>query len=403
MNTQAWLVTLAAWSILGIGVCDGAEPRVEDQRFDPAALRELPDNTWLDLQLTWRGGNEIPAVFDAANQVFFKYGGCGDQTSRINIEGSSRPNETYGNSCWVVNMARGQWELRRPRDVSFPKNRPANGCSRCFAYDSHRRVIWMYGGISNGGGGGDQWDLWTYDAQADTFKQWHTKNRPPEGDGANTWMRGGDVFVYDSHADLLIMPRGEVTWVFDPKTGNWQARNTPAGPVGPGHYASMVYDAAARRLVYPTMEPTGKTVPKLQGAPPATENTFWRSKGDLWHECRFTTWTYDSQTNHWARLDLPDDAPRPSSRWRFGLAYDSNHQAVILIGGSTDTWERDEKYFHDVWVLDNGAGRWQEMQPHGAPPDVRHRECRHCAYAPEQNVVLFLNHAGSLAAYRYKK
>src|SRR5215471_15055839 len=98
----------------------------EKEKFDPAVLKDLADNTWIELGLPWRGGHEIPAVFDAANSLFFKYGGCGDHSPTINEEGSKRPKETYGNSCWVVNLAAGKWEMRRPRDLSFPADRPGN-------------------------------------------------------------------------------------------------------------------------------------------------------------------------------------------------------------------------------------------------------------------------------------
>ena len=216
----------------------------EKEKFDLAVLKDLGDNTWVELGLPWRGGHEIPAVFDGANSLFFKYGGCGDHSPVINVEGSKRPNETYGNSCWVVNMASGKWEMRRPRDVSFPADRPGNGCSRCYAYDSQRKLIWMYGGISNGGGGGNQWDLWTYDGAKDTFKQWNAANPAKlKGDSAP-----GDIFVYDSLHDLLIMPWGTTTRVYSPTKNAWEDRATPDGPPKPGHYSSMAFDPVAKLL-----------------------------------------------------------------------------------------------------------------------------------------------------------
>lgn len=167
--THAYRVACVA---IAMSFCSIGLAAPEAEPFDPAILQTLPANSWVELKLPHRGGHEVPAVFDAANSLFFKYGGCGDNSPRINIEGSKRPNETYGNSCWVVNVASGKWEMRRPRDVSFPTDRPANGCSRGYAYDSKRKLIWLYGGISNGGGGGDQWDFWTYDGKTDAFKHW---------------------------------------------------------------------------------------------------------------------------------------------------------------------------------------------------------------------------------------
>src|SRR5262249_38051966 len=135
-----------------------------------------------------------------------------------------------------------------------------------YAYDSKRKLIWMYGGISNGGGGGNQWDLWTYDGAKDTFKQWNAGNPARlKGDSAP-----GDIFVYDSGHDLLIMPWGTVTRVYNPATNAWEDRQTPGAPgTGqayshiPGHYSSMTFDPVTRRLIFPRRAATGKKADKL--------------------------------------------------------------------------------------------------------------------------------------------
>ncbi len=390
MRPWTLITTVALLAFCGQAT-DGAEKEVK--KFDPAVLKDLPDNTWIELGLPWRGGNEIPSVFDAANQLFFKYGGCGDHSPRINVEGSKRPNETYGNSCWVVNMVSGKWEMRRPRDMSFPRDRPGNGCSRYYAYDSRRKLIWMYGGISNGGGGGNQWDLWTYDGARDTFKQWHTEKRPPGGDS-----NGGDVFVYDSVRDLLIMPRGPLTWVYDPTTNTWEGRKTPDGPLKPGHYSSMVFDPVSQCVIYPRAVKTGKKAGRSGiGIAPGK----WRRTEKGFEEYEFQTWTYDPGKNLWTNRK-PAQTPTPVYRHRFGLTYDTRNQRIILVGGSSDTWDQFEENFNDVWVYDAVKNTWTKMQPGGRQPPVRTRECRHCAYDPIHNVVLFLNGQGSLWAYRYR-
>ncbi|MEX0700978.1 MAG: hypothetical protein WD069_02675 [Planctomycetales bacterium] len=358
-------------------------------------MASLAPDSWVDLGLPWRGGHEVPACFDQANGLFFKYGGCGDQSPRINVEGSRRPNETYGNSCWVANLRTGEWELRRPRDMSFPPDRPANGCSRGYCYETKRRVVWMYGGISNGGGGGDQWDFWSYDGRTDVFTQAHSKNRPRGGDS-----NGGDSVVYDSKHDLLIMPRGEKTWVYRIAENEWEERETPDGPPRPGHYWSMVFHEAAGKLVFPLAQPTGRVV-QAAARPPATSTTFWMHERDRYHECEFATWTYDAAANQWQRLQTEG---APSSRWRCGLAYDSKNRVVILVGGSTNTWDRDEEYFNDVWVLDTRKAAWTRMDPVGPLPTGRNawRDNRHCDYDAEHNVVLWQPSGGNLWAYRYK-
>jgi hypothetical protein len=361
----------------------------------PAGLAAISPNSWLDLGLPWRGGHEVPACFDQANRLFFKYGGCGDHSERIHLEGSKRPDETYGNSCWVVNLATGKWEMRRPRDQGFPKDRPANGCSRNYCYDSSRKVIWMYGGISNGGGGGDPWDFWAYDGKTNAFTQANSKGRPRGGDDS-----GGDVFAYDPIHDLIVMPRGPSTWVYQPGVGSWEERKTPDAPPGPGHYGSITFDVAARRLVYPVNLPTGKTADER---PEDTDTTYWRhsDRTKKFHEYAFQTWTYDPAEHVWANLRPPQ---QPPPRGRFGLAYDSKNKVVILIGGSTDTWDDHERYFNDVWVLTTGHATWTKMNPPPPLPKGHEawRDCRQCAYDELDNVALWQPPNGHLWAYRYK-
>lgn len=394
MRFWTLIITTAILAIMNLCGTAARSAEKEAEQFDPDVLRDLTDNTWIDQGLTWRGGHEIPSVFDAANQLLFKYGGCGDLSPRINVDGSKRPKETYGNSCWVVNMTTGKWEMRRPNDVSFPKDRPCNGCSRCYAYDSKRKLIWMYGGISNGGGGGDQWDLWTYDGARDTFKQWHTEKRPSGGDS-----NGGDIFVYDSARDLLIMPRGPLTWVYDPKTNTWEGRKTPDGPTKPGHYSSMVFDPASCCVIYPRAVKTGKKADKSE---PSMTPGKWRRTEKEFEEYEFQTWSYDPDKNLWTNRN-PAQTPDHAYRHRFGLTYDTKNQMTILIGGSSDTWDQFEENFNDVWAYDAVKNSWTKMEPKGRKPLVSVRECRHCAYDPHHNVVLFLTNRGTLWAYRYRQ
>ena len=370
-----------------------------------ARIQALGDNSWVHLGLGLSGGHEVPAVFDQENGLLFKYGGCGDHTQRINIEGSKRPDETYGNSCWAVDLKTGAWKMLRPRDMSFPADRPGNGCSRCYAYDSKRKLVWMYGGISNGGGGGDNYDLWTYDGAKDTFKKWNAANRAQLlGDSAP-----GDVFVYDSANDLLVMPWGKTTRVYDPNRNAWAERPTPDGPPNPGHYGNMAFETVKNRVIYPTMMLSGRRVPAGE-KPPESPKSFWWNA--TWtengkeikglQEFVMTTWAYDAKANQWRRLDIkPEDGP--SARRRFGIAYDSLNKVVILIAGSDCTWDDKEKYFNDVWAFDPEKDKWTEMKPAGALPKLQGRECRHCAYDEKDNAVLFAAYGAGLWACRYKQ
>ncbi len=368
-----------------------------------ARLKTMPANSWLKLGLPWRGGNEVPAVFDQANGLFWKYGGCGDKSARVRIsfpKGDSRYPNGYSNSCWAVEVKTGGWRQIRDYDCSWPKDRPANGCSRGYCYDGKRKLIWMYGGISDGGGGGDQWDLWSYDAASDKFTETNStskRGKPAGGDG-----NGGDVMVYDSANDLVMMYRGPAkgTWLYSPANNRWQNRPAPGGPPATGHYGNMVFDPSAKKVVCPVAEPTGKTSAER---PKDTPKTLWRrNRKKIWCEYAQQTWTYDAAVNRWEKLAVKDENPSPSPRWRVGLTYDTKNGVVILVGGSTSTWDADEKTYGDVWILKTAEGKWTPANAKGGPSGRMARECRHCAYDEADNVVFFLNARTGCWAYRYR-
>lgn len=120
---------------------------------------------------------------------------------------------------------------------------------------------------------------------------------------------------------------------------------------------------------------------------------------------RFSTWTYDVEKNKWKKLALQGEQ-MPPPRWSFGITYDSLNEVVILTGGTggtSDTWDKSEQYFNDVWVFDPRTDKWKVMKPAGPKPPVRSRECRHCAYSRKHNAMLFMNARTGLWAYRYKQ
>jgi hypothetical protein len=397
---------------LGLLLCgaaasgEAAEPPAGDGALK-AKLAALGDNSWVNLGLGLRGGQEVPAVFDQANGLFFKYGGCCDATPPVKIsfpKGDPRHPNGYSNSCWAVDVKAGQWRQIREYDCSWPTDRPANGCSRMYAYDSKRALIWMYCGISDGGGGGNNYDLWTYDGAKDTFKQWNAANPAKlKSDSAP-----GCVFVYDSAHDLLIMPWGETTRVYDPNKNAWEDRKTPGGPPPPGHYGNMVFEPVKKRVIYPVGMKTGKWQEGKE-RPASTPTAVWRGgkrqvegktvRGS--EEYAFSTWAFDVEASSWRKLELkPEEQPSP--RWRFGITWDALNKVVLLVAGSSDTWDDKEEYRNDVWAFDPAADKWTEMKAAGGPP-VHDRECRHCAYDEADNAVLFLTAKAGLWAYRYKK
>jgi hypothetical protein len=393
----------ALWMLTVAGLLAAAPPaRGGEPAGDPAAkLAAMPANSWLCLGYGWRGGHEVPACFDQANRLFFKYGGCGDGTPTVKIsfpKGDPRYPNGYSNTCWVLNLAAGQWELRGEYDCSWPADRPGNGCSRGYCYDSKRKLVWLYGGISDGGGGGSTWEMWSYDGKERKFADSKSRGKPPGGDS-----NGGDNFCYDPIHDWILMPKAKAVWVFKPAESAWECRQTPGGPGGFGHYAPVTFDAEARRMVYLVAAATGKTAAE---APPPAQADCWKlsKKDKTWSEMVLDAWTYDPEANKWDKLAPKPDAPRPCWRYRQGLTYDSKNKATILVGGSTNTWEADEKYYNDVWILETAKAAWTRMDPAKPWPTGHNawRDNRSCAYDEPDNVVLWMPNDGQVWAYRYK-
>jgi hypothetical protein len=237
-----------------------------------------------------------------------------------------------------------------------------------------------------------------YDAKEDKFTWPGAKGKPPGGDG-----NGGDVFAYDPVHDIVIMPRGKSTWIFRPAENLWEERKTPEAPGAPGHYGSLTFDVEARRAVYPVAVGTGKS---SKEPPPAAEADRWRlnRKDKSWQELLQEIYTYDPEANKWEKLPVKPDAPRPCWRYRCGLTYDSKNKVVIMIGGSTNTWESDEKYYNDVWVLETAKAVWTRMDPPKPWPTGGNawRDNRSCAYDEADNAVLWMPNDGAVWAYRYR-
>ena len=366
-------------------------------RFDPKILADLPDNTTVSLTVPFVNGEYIPAVFDESRGLFFQYGGWRDRTPQVNVDGSKFPKETYGNSAWALDMKAGQWKMLRPFDFSFPTDRPPTGYFRGLAYDSKRMLIWLWGGKGIVRGG-DPADLWTYEPDADRFAKKDSTNRPPRGMESES-----DVIVYDSVRDLIVLPRGKVTWIYRPTQNAWEKKETPEAPV-PDPRSIMVYDPNTKTILFPKAVATGKKAEKLDADQPPAR---WRPLSNgTFDEFEFQTWSYDPDANKWTNLK-PAKSPDPEYRLMFGLAYDTKNKVAILMGGrswATGYFQKKEvdPYLEDIWAFDAAKNTWTKMDYTGPHFRTYHDGCHACAYDPTNNVVLFSN-IRSRIAYRYKK
>ena len=106
------------------------------------------------------------------------------------------------------------------------------------AFDTRRRVTWMFGGAPFGSAGNE---LWTYDAAANVWRQVaRTSPWPAE-------RRFGSM-AYDSRRDVFLLWGGVTasdnvfvdTWIFEPSTEKWQRLDPTAFRApGPGEFGTL--------------------------------------------------------------------------------------------------------------------------------------------------------------------
>jgi N-acetylneuraminic acid mutarotase len=217
---------------------------------------------------------------------------------------------------------------------------PAARSEHAVAYDSATGDAIFFGGWDATGTTFN--DTWAFSSTLDTW----TKLSPS---GTLPASRAQHQMVYDPVSGKVILFGGVVkelgtqlndTWAYDPVAKTWKDLK-PAGdkPSTRGSFG-MVYDAANKMII-------------LFGG--------WSNDTSAHLN---DTWAYDPAKNTWAKLNPTGDVP--TSRGNFGMAYDTDEQAVVLFGGTDST-----AYFNDTYVFDYSANTWTAVVPTGDLPPLR--------------------------------
>ena len=91
------------------------------------------------------------------------------------------------------------------------------------------------------------------------------------------------------------------------------------------------------------------------------------------------TWTYSPAKNEWSQLDI---AGQPPQRANSQLAYDVEHQKIVLFGG-----DQLDQLLADTWVLDLAAKTWSQISAIRSPsPRAGHT----LAWLPKAKKILLL-------------
>ena len=406
-----WRSLAAVVGAFALAASGGA--RAGDAGGPPEPAREalagkpLAANAWVNLGVRFDGGCEVGWVYDDANKLFLKYGGCCDGAKvpqwKNQGETSMRDTPGYSNRMVAFDPAAGSWKELVAFDPAWPKDRPPNGCTRGMVWDQERKAMWLWGGNASYGWG-DYHELWKFDAAGKKFTPTNAagKAQLKENIGSNTCVLGCDP----RRGLIVVANAGHYYYaVYDIARNAWTVKKQPAG-LGAGGYNALPWDPVSGKFFYLGMAGTGKK----QEAKPAAEEpgTAWfkytnaETKKDEWFENRAATWSYDPGADKWEKAN-PKHEPPPRSRG--GFAYDSRNKVFILVGGCGGTWDKDERFFNDTWIYDPAANDWTDPKPNGKPAfgPWATRTWLELAYAPEYNAVVCAVEGGSgLWAYRYK-
>ncbi|KKL05804.1 hypothetical protein LCGC14_2602370, partial [marine sediment metagenome] len=347
--------------------------RPRNKRLGP----EFPANKWVDLKIRIRAFanyGEMGWNYDAANRLFFRYGGCSG----------------YTNELTVFDLGTETFVQRRPNEemAGWEDRRPPRGCSAGRTWDPYLKVAWI--GPSIGGTAVDvaiaeyynrngDYALSSYDLATDRFRA--------AARGVNCRR-----YAYDWKHGLL-MPVKFTHPVY--KTKDWQVLDTRAAdPYAASAWRKKTNQAGA----YPFSAAVGDTTAAVDQDSGLTvlfvpAHTDKRTKKELPAE----TWTYDPVGNVWKNMQ-PKHQPPPRV-WGSGFVYDPFNKVLILQAG-----KKVSQYGGDkdsvTWVYDVRTNTWTDAAPGGGPGNPW---VGAMAFDPEHNAaVLFDYGRKTVWAYRYK-
>ncbi|MEX0715299.1 MAG: HEAT repeat domain-containing protein [Planctomycetaceae bacterium] len=326
--------------------------------------KDFPVNEWVDLGIRIEAHaafGEMGWNYDAADKLFFRYGGCSG----------------YTNELTVFDLGTERFVQRRPNEemAGWDSRRPQRGCSGGREWDPYQKVAWI--GKSIGGTAGDlaiaeyyikggDYSFSSYDLATDRFRSapylesyyggppkrfaydwknglllpvkfspfenekpfWAVDTRTDPYD-RGAWIDmttegdyprfgGYETAAVDQHTGIAVVyiPPGRdsesrenrtesQTWTFDPRNGRWKnmrPAKAPAGVAGAG----FEYDPFHKALILQS----GKRVSQYGGPSDSI------------------TWAYDLSKNEWTDLNPPNG---PGNPWVGAMAFDPEHNAIVLF------------------------------------------------------------------------
>jgi HEAT repeat protein len=312
------------------------QPR--NARFD----KDFPVNEWVNLKITVQaqGWGEMGWNYDAANRLFFRYGGC---------------TGPYNNELTVFDLGTEQFVQRRPIELmaGWGDCRPGNGCSVGRIWDPALKAAWIrhgIGGTANQLGMVDYYSrapaarFAAYDLATDRFRP-AAYHEAPYGEPATRlacdWKHGLVLPIKFTHLNY----KTKDFWSLDTKAADpfadtaWKNRTNPDGDyprqTGSTYTTAAVDQDAGLLVVY---------VPPFESRPAET-------------------WTWDPEKNVWKDM-RPREQPQGVAG--AGLAYDPFHKVLLLQSGrkATQFGGPDDSI---TWTYDVRSNTWTDLKAKNGP------------------------------------
>jgi hypothetical protein len=221
---------------------------------------------------------------------------------------------------------------------------PSDRHSVPIVYDSGSDRIIMFGGWRSIFGDPAYSDTWEYDFNVNTWVHTSPAIAPSN--------HSCHAIAYDAESDRTILFSGhrrggsttleswQETWAYDCDSNTWTNRS-PSNMPSPRIASTMAYDSESDVIVL---------------------------FGGLCDGGQFNneTWVYDYNEDTWTNMDPPVG---PSRRAAVAMAYDSQHDRVIMYGGGGyDVWPMNT--YTGTWAYDYNSNTWTEMNSADHPSSI---------------------------------
>lgn len=253
------------------------------------------------------------------------------------MEWGDAPPSTLGQAdgASLASTTQGHWQHAYPSGAT-----PHRRFGAKMAYDSHRGVTVLYGGIDNefssgcGEGAGDAC-VYTWEWNGSFWRR--VIPLDPEGDGNPGRAYNGAEMVYDSRRRVVVLVDDEgsqmVVWEYDGTSWRRRCTRSPCIDHSPGLRSdfAMAYDA-------------GRGVSVLYGGNNNSE-----------------TWAWDGQRWHLRTPADPEGDGNPGVRHDHQMVYDATRRRIMMWGGYGGGFTPET----DFWSWDGAS--WERITPSGGP------------------------------------